>query len=83
MSTLPPSSHSSLYTKLIPSFQGDPPVEDSNPYESIDAKAHGEHQELFRGDQGVESDPAHQMMDNYVSTLLPVYLARSDSDVKN
>ena len=58
-------------------------MEDSNPYESIDAKAHGEHQELFRGDQGVESDPAHQMMDNYVSTLLPVYLARSDSDVKN
>ena len=58
-------------------------MEDSNPYESIDAKAHSEHQELFRGDQGVESDPAHQMMDNYVSTLLPVYLACSDINVKN
>ena len=78
MSTLPPSSHNSLYTKLIPSFQGAPPVEDSNPYESIDAMAHSEHQEPFRGDQGVESDPAHQMMDNYVSTLLPVYLACSE-----
>ena len=58
-------------------------MEDSNPYESIDVMTHSEHQEPFRGDQGVESDPAHQMMDNYVSTLLPVYLARSDSDVKN
>ena len=58
-------------------------MEDSNPYESIDAMAHSEHQELFRGDQGVESDPAHQMMDNYVSTLLPVYLACSDINVKN
>ena len=51
-------------------------MEDSNPYESIDAMS--EHQEPFRGDQGVESDPAHQMMDNYVSTLLPVYLACSE-----
>ena len=67
----------------MPSFQGAPPVEDSNPYESIDVTTHSEHQEPFREDQGVESDPAHQMMDNYVSTLLPVYLARSDSDVKN
>ena len=58
-------------------------MEDSNPYESIDAMAHSEHQELFRGDQGVESDPAHQMMDNYVSTLLLVYLACSDINVKN
>merc|ERR1712038_1087918 len=43
-----------------------PPVEDSNPYESIDAMTHNEHQESFRGGQGVESDPAHQMMDNYM-----------------
>ena len=49
-------------------------MEDSNPYESIDAMAHSEHQEPFRGDQGMESDPAHQMMDNYVSILLPVLL---------
>ena len=56
-------------------------MEDSNPYESIDAMAHSEHQELFRGDQGVESDPAHQMMDNYVSTLLPVYKMCGDSNV--
>merc|ERR1712038_446985 len=47
-------------------IESDPPVEDSNPYESIDAMAHSEHQDPFRGDQGVESDPAHQMMDNYM-----------------
>ena len=56
-------------------------MEDSNPYESIDAMAHSEHQEPFMGDQGVESDPAHQMMDNYVSTLLPVYKMCGDSNV--
>ena len=56
-------------------------MEDSNPYESIDAMAHSKHHEPFRGDQGVESDPAHQMMDNYVSTLLPVYKMCGDSNV--